>query len=99
MLEGKWATRAVLIALAASMMSFAVLLRPVPVRGDSIACSLEDDSRPRSGATCAYELGSSCYVCDYAYDGGAEVVCSETPDGETSFCKPWDDGVPGPPKY
>jgi hypothetical protein len=98
MLEGKWVSRAVLIALAALAMSFAVLLRPAPVRGDSIVCSGESDSRPKAGATCEYLLGSYCYVCDYVYDGGGEVQCSENDNGETQFCKPWDDGSGGPMK-
>jgi hypothetical protein len=99
MLVEKWVLRAALLALAAVEISFALLLHPAPVRGDVIACTGNEDSRPARGAECLYNLGTYCYVCDYAYDGGAEVVCSETPDGEVTYCKPYDDGSSsGPPK-
>src|ERR1700733_2562936 len=97
MLKSKWVLRGMLMALALLTVSFAVFLRPPPVMG-GIGCTGVRDSIPMPDATCKGGGDETCYECERSYDGGADIECSESPDGQTSYCLPYGSGGAGDPR-
>ncbi len=87
--KGRWVLRFALLALLAFAVSSTLLVPSSPALADAIGCSAVSDAVPAPGGRCLFTQDETCYECEYSYAGGADVQCSESPDGRISYCKPF----------
>ncbi|HEX3553606.1 MAG TPA: hypothetical protein VIA62_10305 [Thermoanaerobaculia bacterium] len=89
MSKGRWVLRFALLALLALAISSTAFLRSSPAMADAVGCTGYPNTRPMSTGSCEASPDEMCYMCEHNYNGGADISCSESPDGSIAYCKPF----------